>query len=92
MAEGDTAIEKLKAQFPEAVLEEKAFRGETTVELTAEDLVEVFEEQSHFCSHVAVMFKPATSGPYGSAVNRAQRFGLPLKSFANASVGVVAVF
>jgi len=41
MAEGDTTVEKLKAQFPEAVLEEKEFRGETTVELRAEDLVEV---------------------------------------------------
>ena len=41
MAEGDTTVEKLKAQFPEAVLEEKEFRGETTVELRAENLVEV---------------------------------------------------
>ena len=41
MAEGDTSVEKLKAQFPEAVLEEKEFRGETTVELRAEALAGV---------------------------------------------------
>ncbi|HID64376.1 MAG TPA: NADH dehydrogenase (quinone) subunit D [Anaerolineae bacterium] len=41
MAEGDTTVERLKARFPEAVLEEKEFRGETTVELRADDLVEV---------------------------------------------------
>jgi NADH dehydrogenase I D subunit len=41
MAEGDTTVEKLKAQFPEAVLEEKEFRGETTIELKADDLVDV---------------------------------------------------
>jgi hypothetical protein len=39
MAEGDTTVEKLKAQFPEAVLAEQEFRGETTVELRADDLV-----------------------------------------------------
>ena len=35
------AIEKLKAQFPEAVLEVEEFRGETTVTVRAEELVDV---------------------------------------------------
>ncbi len=37
----DDTVEKLKARFPEAVLEVKDFRGETTVKVRPENLLEV---------------------------------------------------
>jgi NADH-quinone oxidoreductase subunit C/D len=41
LAEGDVNVEKLKAQFPEAVLGAVEFRGETTVTVAPEQIVEV---------------------------------------------------
>ncbi len=41
MSEDTITVEKLKGRFPEAVLDVKEFRGETTITVRAEDLVEV---------------------------------------------------